>query len=241
MTWLLHHGPRDLAGSDLVVAVVLAEHCNPENGVAYPSVKRIAGMARISERQVTRILADLVTRNVLSVAWEATNKRPTGYLMVGFRGDMDVTPSKQPGVTSEAPRGDIQGQNPDLGVTPMSPKQLRTPSPSNTVVDPHHVTPGNSPPNPPGGDRRRRLPADWALTPELRGYAVAHGIPPNLVDAFAEEFKTYWGGDGRPKANWNQTFQNRVLERGPTYAPGGRNGRVTAAEMQAGGRGELVT
>lgn len=64
---------------------------------------------------------------------------------------------------------------------------------------------------------RKRIPETWALTGELRAYAVSHGIPESEVDEFAAEFKRYWQGDGRPKADWDLTFMGRVRDQAPRY------------------------
>lgn len=119
MSWLLHDGPQTCSGSELVVALVLAEHASGENGIAYPSVGRIARMSRLSERQTTRVLATLVEQKVIEAAWPATNRRPTGYRFIGFRADIRVTPGNKLEVTREVPGGDIQGI-PE--VTSMSPE-----------------------------------------------------------------------------------------------------------------------
>lgn len=66
---------------------------------------------------------------------------------------------------------------------------------------------------------RKRIPDDWALTDELREYAVDHGIPAYQVDELAAEFKRYWQGDGRPKADWDLTFMTRVRDQAGRYAP----------------------
>lgn len=222
MSWLLHEGPTALSGSALVVALVLAEHANGETGVAYPSVSRIAGMSRISDRQVTRILASLVEQGVVEVAWEATNRRPTAYRFCQFRGDIRVTPRKEPGVTAGAARGDT---GVEAGVTPTSPKR------NDGNANDENVPP----PAPPKGgrDRRRTMPKDWQITDELRAYAVTAGIPATEVDAFAEEFKFFWLGDGGRKLDWNATFQGRCRDQAWRFRP--RNGRdVNATIIQPG-------
>lgn len=57
---------------------------------------------------------------------------------------------------------------------------------------------------------RRRIPDDFTLTPELRAFAIKHGIAD--PDRELESFTNYWQGDGRPKADWNATFRTRCLE-----------------------------
>jgi hypothetical protein len=60
--------------------------------------------------------------------------------------------------------------------------------------------------------RRTRIPETWEMTPELRVYAVEHGIPSDRVDEFGSEFKRYWRSDGGLKADWDLTFMNRARD-----------------------------
>lgn len=100
---------------------------------------------------------------------------------------------------------------------------------SDTDTDTEHIPPIV----PPRGDvvkskPRRRIPDSWRLTPTLRGYAIDHGIPASEVEEFAAEFKRYWQGDGRPKADWDLTFMGRVRDQAGRYqaraSPNGSNG-----------------
>lgn len=80
---------------------------------------------------------------------------------------------------------------------------------------------------------RKRIPADWALTEELREYATKHGIPDAMVDEVADEFKRYWVSDGRPKADWGLTFMGRVRDVAARYqARTSPNGHVKPEERR---------
>ena len=59
------------------------------------------------------------------------------------------------------------------------------------------------------GTRRARIPADWELSDNLRDYCRTK-LPNSDPDEVAESFKTYWMGEGRPKANWDAAFQTWV-------------------------------
>jgi hypothetical protein len=83
-------------------------------------------------------------------------------------------------------------------------------------------------------DRRKRIPEDWQPSEALAAYAMEWGIPADQVSAFAEEFKLYWLGDGRPKVNWDLAFQGRVRDQAHRYkarASPARNGRATAQDF----------
>lgn len=59
--------------------------------------------------------------------------------------------------------------------------------------------------------RRRGIPEDWEPRPEERQLARELGLN---VETEADEFKSYWLGDGRPKKSWDQTFRNRLQQQG---------------------------
>jgi len=60
-----------------------------------------------------------------------------------------------------------------------------------------------------GASKKRRagIPEDWEPRDAERKIARELGLD---CDREAEEFKTYWLGDGRPKKNWDLTFRNRL-------------------------------
>jgi hypothetical protein len=65
--------------SALATLLVLAEHADC-NGIAHPSVARIARLIKVSERQVQRDLQSLLTSNEITVEKHGGGKRrPTTY------------------------------------------------------------------------------------------------------------------------------------------------------------------
>lgn len=51
--------------AEWAVLVAVAIHCGSADGLAWPSVRRLAGMTGLSERWVTRCLGQLVARGVI--------------------------------------------------------------------------------------------------------------------------------------------------------------------------------
>jgi len=97
-------------GGALLVLLALADFAS-DGGVAFPGVPTLAKKARLSARQVRRILRDLVQANELCID---VGKGPYGtnlFQVTICQGD------NLSGVTSDASRGDISYQE---GVTPMS-------------------------------------------------------------------------------------------------------------------------
>lgn len=111
MAWVFEHAPKDLKPSEMLVALVLADHANPEGGLAYPSVPRMARMTRLGERTVQGALQSLAAQGVIKRHMAANGPRPDVYCFPAFRGagsagvadargagsagvDPDVTPAK---------------------------------------------------------------------------------------------------------------------------------------------------
>jgi hypothetical protein len=211
VAWVFANAPKDLRPTETLVALVLAEHANAESGLAYPSIARIADMARISGRAATAALKTLVEKGIIMVAFEATNKRPTVYGFPAFR---DEIPAPQ----ESKPRGE---KTVSVGVQSVQ-RGGENPAPKLDGRERVHenVTPPSPSESPPKGTRAKAkhpIPDDWELTDDLRRYAIDNGIPASQVDHVAAEFKHYWLGDGRGKCNWSQAFQGRVREKAQYY------------------------
>lgn len=113
--WVYDHAPHDLTSGELVVTLILADHANSEGGMAYPSVARIAQMARMSVRNAQYTLRALVDKGVIEVAHEATNRRPTVYQFPAFRGESHCT-------SGEQKSSDGGEAHCTLGVKPIAPE-----------------------------------------------------------------------------------------------------------------------
>lgn len=137
--WVYDHAPTDLSPGEMLVALVLADHANPEGGNAYPSIPRIAAMTRLTQRSVIRSLQRLVALGVIAVTHEATNRRPTVYGFRAFsRGDKLSPPNHARGdicdtlgVTFDPARGDM------VSPEPLVNRQENRPTPPNPHVTPN--------------------------------------------------------------------------------------------------------
>jgi hypothetical protein len=69
--------------------------------------------------------------------------------------------------------------------------------------------------------RRKGIPDDWQPRAEERELAARLGLD---CDTEADEFKTYWLGDGRPKKDWHQTFRNRLQAQSKRPPRSGQSG-----------------
>ena len=77
----------DLAPSDKLVALALADHASADGTRAFPSKTRLAKMTGLSDRSVQRSLANLVEAGIIMVQKAASQHRPTTYSFVLVRGD----------------------------------------------------------------------------------------------------------------------------------------------------------
>ena len=122
MSWVFEQ--TELAGNEKLVLLSLADHCN-DDGIAYPSVERMALKSSISKRSAQRILNKLdddgwLTRDVRG------HHKTTVYKLVFSRGaklsPLDQGCQMEPsGVTNDAFRGDI-------AVSPKPSLTVREPS-----------------------------------------------------------------------------------------------------------------
>ncbi len=138
MTWALEDAPVE-NGTEALVLMALADYAGNDGRGAYPSVGRVAYLARISDRQAQRVLENLRARNLIRygdqqfVQHVRLDRRPKVYDLnlsmvrspyVSSRGDVDVTPKPIVESSTESERGDIYPPN---GVTPMSPDPTTEP------------------------------------------------------------------------------------------------------------------
>lgn len=102
----------DLPHAQMLVLLAMADHADHEGRNIYPSIGLIAWKCGYSDRQVQRIIKDLVDIGVLAVQAESTANRPTTYNVnisaapkkapyTRKRGDK-MTPVKMSGVTFDA-------------------------------------------------------------------------------------------------------------------------------------------
>jgi hypothetical protein len=123
-----------VAGTELLVLLVIADHASDDGTNAWPAVETIARKCRVTPRSVQRCLANLVIEGLIEVATQRggdervrSDRRPNRYRVVVEKLSTGVTPTSP----REAERGDAGVAN---GVTPVSPKPSLEPSIKNARV-----------------------------------------------------------------------------------------------------------
>lgn len=214
----------NLSESDGWLLLAIADHADDE-GVAYPSVARLAHKTGWHPRTIQRAMRRFESRGLLQkVAPEhAGHARKYRLAFAGlarklaFRTPGNIAPPLAP---AAAPGTAL----PPQGRPPVSPHPRHPvpPEPSVTVKEPPL-------------SRKRRLPPDFAFGEHLRRIASDAGcrLPDGLFAAFCD----YWRGTGTPMLDWVATFRTwaRRAHGGPpglACGCGGLPRAVTTAAKQ---------
>jgi len=114
LSWALHEAPVTNK-ADLLVLIALCDHAHDDGDGAYPSISRIAKIARLSTRGTHKALRSLEAANLI----RGTRRpgRPTVYRVA-------LTPASGAGVQT------VQGCTADTGVCTSRPKPLHAVHPN---------------------------------------------------------------------------------------------------------------
>jgi hypothetical protein len=193
MTWAVE---QKLPALQKLVLMMLANRTNSDTGCCIPRVKLLAADCGMGETATKSALKALEVAGLIEVQErfkERVQLSNQYHLRMPLKGgspdDEGGTPN-DPGSVVTRPRGG---------------RQAPTESGSEPV---------NKPTSPQGGKAvATRLPSDWALTPELREWAIAKR-PDLNVDETADAFRDYWtalpDGKDAKKADWEATWRTWV-------------------------------
>jgi hypothetical protein len=159
-------------GAALLLLLALADHAN-DDGICWPSIKRLAERARVTERHAKRIVNTLVESGEVEIEQGGGRGRTTTYRVICLKGDTHVTHSKKGDISS------IKGDIYDKKVTPMSEKGDTHVTPT---IKNHHKEPSKEP----LGDE-----------PDLLRFMPIHLKVPELLNAWGE-WCEYQKGRGKP-------------------------------------------
>jgi hypothetical protein len=130
-TWVYDNAPEDLKPSEMLVALVMADHANGEGGYSFPSVARISKLSRLGESTVRAALASLCELGVIALTKEATSKMPATYRFPRFSRGAGSGTQNNSGVQDLAPRGAGSAPEPLINQT----KDTPPPTPSNSIAE----------------------------------------------------------------------------------------------------------
>jgi hypothetical protein len=233
VSWVLSHAPSDLRPSEMLVALVLAEHAAEDGTHAYPSVPVLAAKARLGERAAQLALKELLRRQVIAVECPATNKLPTMYCFPLYRGahpapqELSTRPHFSPnGGAHPAPQENLGVQNTAVGVhfttlgvqTTASRGAESAHKPSvEPSVKPPEEPPGSgasapaTSPKPPRVQKKPGTPVAEDFDPGPGGYEWAYRELDMYDVEIGQEtaaFVDYWRGRGELMVDWQATWRN---------------------------------
>jgi len=123
MSWVLNNSP--VRGTDKIILLGLANHCDADGHNAYPSVARLARYANVSERAVQQSLRNLENDSHIyrhfnegGSAKQRADRRPNKYT-IRMHEVKQTAPREENEVKDSALRGEADFAN---GVKPTSPE-----------------------------------------------------------------------------------------------------------------------
>ena len=229
MNWALQQTVGSPAGKS--VLLILANRADPE-GLCYPGIDSIALQTELSRRTVIKQIKNLIDlRLVSSVPRHRGSGRKTNVYILHCAADAHC--SNDGGSNVQLPHGagaawcSSRTPNVQESATPCAGAALcYKEEPKEELKE-----------EPKGRARARRLPDDFALTPDRRSVAEAEKVP---VDRTFAVFCDYWrsvAGQRARKHDWDATWRNWCrrqadMERPPNAAPPVRKTRYEQAMEQ---------
>jgi Helix-turn-helix domain len=209
-------------GGKLLVLLAIADYAHDDGTGAFPSVPTIARKARMTERSVQRCLRSLERDGELRIR-EGAGPNGVNMYVVTVGDKISPGDKKTPGDGMSHGDASVTG-----GVTPRSPGGVTPTSP-----DPSLEPSVNRQPAGADGDKKAKTkttkttwPADLALTPEMREYAIGHGIA--NPDLEFEKFHNKALAKGYKNVDWTRAWYNWCTS---PYQEPSRNGHVRAEAL----------
>lgn len=198
MSAIWKNGPNDQ--SALLVMLVLGDHAD-DYGTCWPSMSLVASKARMSVRNVRRVVRQLEADGWISTQIGTGRGNPTRFKikadkLTAFSNRDDKGGQTEPERgTNNALKGDIAMSAEPSRNHQLEPSEASSTSPkTSTAVG-------------------KRLNDDWKPDESQREYARQKGLDEDEINRIAEDFADYWiakpGKDGR-KVDWNRTWQKWV-------------------------------
>lgn len=218
---------------------------NTDSGIAWPGYTRLAEEIGCDRKTITRSINSLVSRGHLVVqSGDATTTNaytlPWNHLLTDDdargthapRGADDARGTHVPRVGAPVSGGRGTGV-PEVGApTPLKPVE------DNWLIEPIDEPVEAAPTKAPAANkqsaskRRSQIPKDWQPTKADIAFAIAKGFAVEDVGNMADEFHSYWRGDGGVKADWSSTWRNSVIKKAAwrRERPAGKKPRSVLAD-----------
>ena len=214
--------------SGILVYCALAAHADP-SGHCWPGRSRLAEITGLSERQISRATAELVSKGLLRKTYRSNGG--VDYFLLPVTPVTPVTPAANqtpppdtavtPPLTTVAPRtdqGSDQKEQREPEPDPPPPPEPATELPPIGAHTESATQPAKAKVVP--LPSKTTLPEDWELPPDYRDWAEQRR--PDLadrLDAIAETFKDYHASKGTRSASWIAEWRIWINRERPTRQP----------------------
>lgn len=187
---------RGVTASEKLLLLALANYAD-ENMTCFPSQKRLADDACLSQRTVLNLLADLEARRMIS---RARRHRPDGSrssdsITLHFAGSLGEVVAGGGEVAAGGVVQPLQG-----GGAVVAPLTSFEP-----VIDPVILT-GEGASAPPARKATKRCPSDWMPTEADRGIGITEGLTPGEIDRALAKMRDHSFKTAR--VDWSAAFRN---------------------------------
>jgi hypothetical protein len=215
MTQVWEHYPR--GGSEMLVALALADFCNDAGESLHPSIHTIAEKCRLSDWQARRIVHQMLDSGLLEVIGNQFGGAPGMSRQYRFRLDLlttgahatpgaDASPTPSADATPSAhARAGIHardGWHPCTS-TPSTGASLTIIEPSITTIDTSKASPRKS-----VKAKKTELPENFAVSNSVREWAGKNNF--GLLDEHLEAFCLSVKAGGYTYADWDAAFKNAI-------------------------------
>lgn len=211
MNWVWTRSPEK--GSALLMLLAIADHAD-DDGVAYPSVARLAKKTRLSERATQYIVRHLEVNGALKIERGAGPNGCNVFRVQGLQGALFGSD----GVQNSAERG-------ATAIAPESSRTIKEPSKKGDVPSPEFETAWKALPGR-GGANNPKLAAWKAWKARIRA-----GVKADAMLAGAQRYRAFCDATGKtgtehamqgvtffgPNGTWEQPFE--LPPEKPTVAP----------------------
>lgn len=220
MTLVWERFPR--GGSDMLVALALADWCNDQGVSLHPSIRAIAGKCRLSESQARRIVHQMLDDGMLEIVGNKFGGAPGASRQYRFRLDLltasahasprtDATPT--PGASATPSIGDRASTHARDGWHPCA--ETASTHASLTIIEPSiDVRNTSVVPAKEKSSRKqackKSVPEDFGISEGVRKWAKQHGF--DFLDQRLEHFVGYARANGKKYVDWDAAFMNAIRD-----------------------------
>ncbi len=173
-----------------LVMFALAYHHNSLTGRCFPSYDRLAKETGLNKSSVIRAVTELCGAQLLRKhkgRGKAHGQASNSYTLVFMsQRVMDLQGSRtvQPDRESPPPTAKASGVGGAVSPKPKRPTRAKP---------------------------RTRISESWKPRSEEKKFALESGFSPEETTTMALDFRLYWEGEGKTKANWNATFKRWII------------------------------